>query len=456
MEGSIGNRYVPEKPIMSLPGGMIYLGTDLSLKRHVILYGVDSPDEAFTARYLRQLREASQFTGENFMHILDLGMDTESSRIVAILKPSSGKPLAQEIGRQAWSFEESILLICGLSVTMQKAFAEGITQFSVHAENLWLNEENQIVVMNYWEQGPARHRGVTGLCGLLYQFLTGAQTIPLSWESLELLLLESLRDLQSQQREEVLGIIRQASAGQLSLKEFTSQLRQQLSFRGERGMNDVKPASPASQAPSASAARPNPYKDEEQERIRELKQFVAGPSRPAARRTAAPEPEGDEAEDKTAAMELDEPAEEKRSVGWLAKRVLIFGTAFLCIVALAGFILIELIDNHKPNRGEDPSFAEQVPATPQTQQPAETAPKETKPEPSPEKPPASGEPVQAPSLIGLSREEAEKQALAYGLHYEFVIEASDQANNTVFKQEPVPNTQLHSGDNIKFWVSKGQ
>lgn len=457
MEGSIGNRYVPEKPIMSLPGGMIYLGTDLSLKRHVILYGVNSPDEAFTARYLRQLREASQFTGENFMHILDLGMEKESSRIVAILKPSSGKPLAQEIGRQAWSFEESILLVCGLSVTMQKASAEGITQFSVHAENLWLNEENQIVVMNYWEQGPARHRGVTGLCGLLYQFLTGASTVPLSWESLELLLLESLRDLLPQQREAVLSIIRQASAGQLSLKEFTAQLRQQLSFRGERGITDVKPAALAgAQAPPAAEVRPNPAKDEEQERIRELKQFVAGPSRPAGRAKAAPEPEADEEEDEAATMELDEPVQEKRSVGWLAKRVLVFGTAFLCVVALAGFILIELIDNHKPNLGEDPSFAEQAPATPQTQPPVETAPKETKPETPPEKPPASGEPVQAPSLIGLTREQAEKQALANGLHYEFVIEASDQASNTVFKQEPMPNTQLHSGDNIKFWVSKGQ
>lgn len=455
MEGSIGKRYIPEKPILPLPRGMIYLGKDLSLNRHVIMYGVDSSDEPFAAQYIRQLREASQFTGENFMHILDLGIDSGSNRLMAILKPCHGKPLIQEIGRRTLGFEENVRLVCELGTTMQKAYAEGIPPFSVHADNLWLNEEMQIVVMNYWEKGPSLHSDAVGLCGLLYQLMTGAQTIPESGAHLEMLLRESLRELPPQQLEDVMRLIRAAYTEALSLQEFVFQLRQQLSLRGEQAMSGWKPA--ASEAQAKSYVRP-PIQIAKQEREEKPSQTAARPAQPETRaNTAAKRNTEDELlEEATITMELEAEDEEKRSFGWIAKRVLIYGTAAVGIVVLAGFILIGLIDNHKPNRGDESTFAEQTPPTPQTQPQATTTPKDTKPDTATAKPPSAGEPVQAPSLIGLTREQAEKQALASGLHYEFVIEANSQPNNTVFKQDPLPNTSIKSGDNIKFWVSKGQ
>lgn len=453
MEGSIGNRYVPEKPILPLPGGMIYLGTDLSLKRQIILYGVDSPDETFAAHYIRQLREASQFTGENFMHILDLGIDTESNRLMAILKPCNGNPLIQEIGRRTAGFEESVRLVCELGVTMQKASAEGIPQFSVHADNLWLNEEKQIVVMNYWETGADRHRGVTGLCGLLYQLITGALTVPASWNSLILLLRESIAALPAQQKEGLLRIYDSAASGLLTLQEFTFQLRQLLSFRGSQATGSVKPDETAFQSRSAASLT----KEIELERIEELKKAVAPASR--ARSDSKPHPQPvrieEEDEDDAATMVLGAVKPDKKTFGTLAKRVLIYGSVFAGVIVLAGAILIGLLDNRNSNRGEEQTFAEQTPPTTQTQPQQTVTPKETKPDSAAVTPPAAGQPIPAPTLIGLTREQAEKQALASGLHYEFVIEANDQtANNTVFKQEPMPNTTVTTGGNIKFWVSK--
>ncbi|WP_195570603.1 PASTA domain-containing protein [Paenibacillus sp. 1001270B_150601_E10] len=60
---------------------------------------------------------------------------------------------------------------------------------------------------------------------------------------------------------------------------------------------------------------------------------------------------------------------------------------------------------------------------------------------------------QAPNLVGLSREDAEKQALAAGLKYSFVIEASEGGTKgTVFKQEPAAGTPVKKGDKITFTV----
>jgi beta-lactam-binding protein with PASTA domain len=71
-------------------------------------------------------------------------------------------------------------------------------------------------------------------------------------------------------------------------------------------------------------------------------------------------------------------------------------------------------------------------------------------------PGAGQEQVKAPSLVGISRQEAEKLILATGLHYQFFLEANDQAQGTVLKQDPLPQTIVPSGGNITFWVSKGK
>ncbi len=74
--GSIGKRYLLDKPISPLPNGMIYAGVDLILNRSVILYAIDSPDESYAENYIQLLRKASHYSEERFMHMLDVGFDS--------------------------------------------------------------------------------------------------------------------------------------------------------------------------------------------------------------------------------------------------------------------------------------------------------------------------------------------------------------------------------------------
>jgi len=71
-------------------------------------------------------------------------------------------------------------------------------------------------------------------------------------------------------------------------------------------------------------------------------------------------------------------------------------------------------------------------------------------------PPKSGE-IAVPNLVGLSKEEAEKQVLASGLKYEYVLENSDeQEAGKVFKQEVPAGGAAKKGDKIKFYVSRAK
>lgn len=60
-----------------------------------------------------------------------------------------------------------------------------------------------------------------------------------------------------------------------------------------------------------------------------------------------------------------------------------------------------------------------------------------------------------PNLIGLTQEEAEKQALAAGLKYSFKKENTEGTEaGIVFKQEPAAGTEFKKGDRITFYVAR--
>ncbi|UHA73795.1 PASTA domain-containing protein [Paenibacillus sp. 481] len=63
--------------------------------------------------------------------------------------------------------------------------------------------------------------------------------------------------------------------------------------------------------------------------------------------------------------------------------------------------------------------------------------------------------VVMPNLVGLTRDEAEKQIRAAGLKYDFEIKNSDeQPAGMVYQQEPAVDTALKKGQRIKFYVSR--
>jgi cell division protein FtsN len=66
-----------------------------------------------------------------------------------------------------------------------------------------------------------------------------------------------------------------------------------------------------------------------------------------------------------------------------------------------------------------------------------------------------GQDTTVPNLIGLTQTDAEKQARAAELHYNYIIEFNKEAaKGTVFKQDPAAGAQATKWDNVTFWVSK--
>lgn len=61
-----------------------------------------------------------------------------------------------------------------------------------------------------------------------------------------------------------------------------------------------------------------------------------------------------------------------------------------------------------------------------------------------------------PNLVGLTLDQAQQVLLQNGIRYQYVIEASSEPPNTVFKQSINPGQPYPSGERIMFYVSRGQ
>jgi hypothetical protein len=347
--------------------------------------------------FAKPLGRAAGYTHERFMHILDGGFAGEESYVV--LKSCAGRPLLQELKRHRMTSREMLAKVLELGKVVQEAMEEGMLGFSVAAENLWLGEDGHLLVINYWDEAEHSRRGAIGLCGLLYQLATRSETVPDLAETYENRLRLAMHDLPMDQKEAVLSWTRRAFKGQLSLSAFLLGLRDALGIQEQ---------------PTVHFGQPG-----------EL-----------------PEDESDVSE------------KERRL---LLRKIFIAGGILAGLIVIAGFLVkgFHSGDKKKP-----------VPATP--------AVVKTQPDTQPKQPSAKAQQeseaanagtadsdanqttVAVPNLVGLAREDAEKRALAAGLHYTFYLENNDQAKGTVFKQDPQPGETVAKGGSVTFWVSKGK
>ncbi|ULL18460.1 PASTA domain-containing protein [Paenibacillus sp. H1-7] len=440
MEDRMEQRYLPEKPILPLASGMVYMGKDLSLNRKVILYAVDSQDDAFTKAYTEMLGEASQFTDRSFIHILDMGFNHSSNRLVAVLKPCNGTLLYEVIAGGMLSFQEKLTIVYKLALGMQKALEEGIVGFSISADNIWIDPEGHPVIMNYWEQGQAAQRGTKGLVGLLLQLIAGKSTGPVVTMD-DPAAQEALRQIPGEQRDVLVSLIRQVAAEDVPLKLFIAQLARIVIVRGTR--EPVRAQEPeAVRRPVSAMTKSAPSFSEE-------------PVQPRKQAAPPPPPEPDEEDEE----EEDEPR--RFTVGGMMKRLLLIGGAVVVIGVCSVLILMGLFEVLRPDKGYVPS----APAT-ETSPPVADAKPTPSATPVPDKPketpkPDNGAatdqgPTQVPNLIGMTQAEAEKAALAAGLRYSFVLEPNEMAQGKVFKQDLQPNATAERGSRVTFWISKGQ
>lgn len=410
MKKRINQRYELLEPIVPMRSGILYSGNDLSLSRELILFVVESQGETHKQAYMRLLQQVAMFSDNRFLHILDVGI--ENHRIFAALKTFAGKPLIQFLKHHSYSTQDIITMVYELGKGLQDAMEHGIAGFTVLSSNVWAGDDGQLKMINYWEKGEPTEQGTPGLAGLLYQMLTRSETLPDSLQDAEEALRPALKEMPDSYSEMLMTSWRRAWNGQNTLSSFILSLQN------------------VSQEPWTKEAQP------------------------------VEEPLSDENEDFEEAEEAYDEEPPKRSFLLRTGIKLLIGAG---VASFSGLILIFLFglggpDNQNPTtagQSNQRDVAFETPPASTVPAPQPNAQQELPTEPPVEEPPSSDDPVDTPSLIGLTKEEAEKQALASGLRYKFFLESNESPANTVFKQDLEPGQKVNKGDSITFWISKG-
>ncbi|KQX48242.1 PASTA domain-containing protein [Paenibacillus sp. Root444D2] len=405
MHKKMGTRYVPDSQIVALPHGTLHYGDDLFLTRKVLLYQIELQPGQVGEDYIRTLHHKAAFIHDGFQHILDTAVEEDSVTIILQAKP--GSLFSNHVNKKEMSFHTIIAMIADLGVSLLDAMEERITGFTVGAENLWLDDHGKLSVINYWDKGDPQAQGAIGLCRLMIQLFTGAETISGAFEVMHTHLERTpIPSATYEQKLALIKLIKLVCHGHASLSSLIFGLRS-LPYSGQK--QDAGPIHTQNhyQYPS------------------KIQKHVV-----------------DEVD------EVDEaaPAADKRSQSLSALSKAGIGAIAILVVVLVTVWALW------PSPKTESVVVVPIPTATPTMSTNTPVPSTTKPLGDSNK---QAEEVAIPNLVGLSQSDAEAQALAAGLHYNFLIEANDQPKGTVIKQDPKSGAKGLQGDNVTFWVSKG-
>lgn len=497
MELRIGDRYQLTYAIQSLADGVLYAGKELFLQRDVIIFISNNKEEQSSEDLQRGLGQASHFNNKNFFHILNAGVI--DGHVYVVFTSYAGKPLIQSIQYHTLTSREILTMIYDLGTSMHNAAEEGLFGYKVSAENIWLTNDNQLKIINYWTPVHDDQTNSSGLCLLLYQLCAKSSIVPKTYEAIEYEILHSMKDLSPKQLEKLTALIRRVFRGDNSLVTFVLSLREILDIKesvNKPTMNMV------SNEPPVKAER---ITKQEQEQEQEHEQEQQPISRQATNYRAYRDQylnkndrqinDEDQYEYEDQYVDEDDSYENPNR-SWTNKIKWIAGIIVALLIFVGTVVLVfMLLTSSNAEEDQEPSRVPQVEATikPQstseptaTLEPAETTVPTNKPKPDSivkdNKKPDSNqavqpsdnggntdsdsntnsntnsdgeqEPVTVPSLIGLTLKEAEKEIRANGLRYDYKKENSDEPEGTVFAQEPEAGTSAAKGDKIYITVSR--
>ncbi|MEK8128403.1 PASTA domain-containing protein [Paenibacillus filicis] len=469
MEKTLRARYVLQKPILPSRHGMLFAGTDLSLRRDIAVFVSEQPSRIEQQAYMRLLQAVAHYNDNRFLHLLDVGVEDLS--IYAVLKSHGGEPLSFQLKQKEWKPLEAAAAAAELGRGILDAEDKGVAGFSVLADNIWLGE-GMLKVINYWEKAEEHAQGSRGLALLVLQLACGSEVLPSHEEGRELWLRAALAGelAAGRQSEPFIALLREALDGELPLRDFVEKLAllagkpasvqpPHLLLDGDRLADDAGRGLSSGASEALSSLRGELSQRSQPEHV-----YAAGPPTKAVSRKAEPAEEED--------MEDEEETRSLRPIGRriVRKTILGFTLAGVAVVSAVGvfFVFLEMgafmgkkpaaevteelrphVSDSQQGKGQ-PSASGKV-----TDKSQETSVKPAAPA-NQQQVDENAETVPAPQLIGLNRQEAEKTALAYGLKYEFFLESNPNSANTVFRQSPAPGTVLAKGESVSFWISKGQ
>jgi hypothetical protein len=433
---TISNRYVIEDCIIELNGGLLHTGQDLSLNRIVFIYKIPNQGKSFREKYPVNLgNSVEKSTHSQFTQVLDGVFDEDY--IYVILKYQEGRSMAHVIRQNDFVFADAAAIVADLSETLQVVAEERAIDFSLAPNNLWLGEDQKISIINSWEKVGSGHPAARDLSELLFAVLTRRETIPAEPELFAAELHRVLQELPAEQQEQIITGMANSRKKRLSLALFSQCVNDLL--------HDAHPAQhqPAMIVRQAVEQPPARVQQAEQSPARPM---VGRQWERTAGRNFVPAPRP--------AKKLIKSAFAAVSLGLLSLAV--FLGVFATLITLRGHktdvessTVAMKSDSQTEARANSQSNSVQV--NPKTEVKQITSQEAT----AAVLPQADTNGIAVPSLTGLTKEAAEKQAVSSGLHYTFYFEPSNDSSGTVFKQEPAPNAPAEKGSHVTFWVSKG-
>ncbi|MGZ9584224.1 PASTA domain-containing protein [Paenibacillus marinisediminis] len=544
----IAERYELTQQIMQSDDGTWYRAIDTSLKREIMILITDAAEHATLLQAQRDMKEAAQLSNEEFLQILNAGHDDQISYI--IFQAISGTPLYQYAENHAVTLRTVLQWVFRAGQLLQQGQLCGLSSFSVSFDNLWITDDHELVVMNYWKQARSSRTGTQGLLQLLYQCCTLHALAPRQLDVFISRIQSSLKHEQPVVRESVITLAKRVYEDEPSIMSFMIMLKEMID----------QPAIPIKDE------RPQSYNEEPT--VSDDTIMFASPALQQKQRPVRPEPESTptaaDARHQTSNLEelMTAPGAKERnnqqtrdhnnqpsSTNRRSSKMKIIAAITGCVlfISLIGGAVLwanslskddetaqntesvtgapvagdtetssndqsqnvaadqngstdstdsssqdtentdsqnqatgtegsELkpsepnsnngnssTDNSTENNNNNNNDQSKVkpdqpnPVDPGTTDPV--TPPNTGETTKPETPP-TGEPAPegtAPNLVGLTLEEAEKQARAAGLKYSYEKKnAEGQEAGKVFQQEPAAGTPVKKGDRITFYIARDQ
>ncbi|PYI55497.1 PASTA domain-containing protein [Paenibacillus flagellatus] len=468
------DRYALDALLSPLNGGRLYAGQDLALRRPVLVYEIPIRGTGSTDETVRAIGHASPSSGKPpFLHLLDVEVGADSIRVAIDFK--KGQPFRQFVRMQPLPVQEAAAIVAEFGEALLDAAEDRALDVSLDPDNVWVTDDRKLHLIDGWSRSERGERLSKSVAGLLFLLVTGDERVPADSERIAHALRQSMRDASPALKSMAVSAVVNAWREQLSLSsllQHLGRLSEASTVRGREttaarpAIEDVRPANAPRKAESAETARAF---------VRRIDDEPAEDAGTSER--VRPEPAEDGVTDQS------EPAKRRSPLLRVGKRIwqgLAFAVIGLTVFAVAFVLLVETMSRGDKEAAVPAGAA--VEEKPQTggaqkpEQPAKPGPSNASEKPADAaKPPAAGgegssngngnggtvaategDTVTVPSLVGLSKADAEKQALAAGLRYSYFLEANAQAAaGTVFKQDPAPDGKVAKGSRVTFYVSKG-
>ncbi|MDF2923469.1 MAG: hypothetical protein K0R57_2383 [Paenibacillaceae bacterium] len=461
------NRYQLEHSWKRINKGWFATAKDTKLERDVLLWREDVAGQEEREELIRRLGNAARFSQRSFVHILDVSV--AGNGVYAVLTKGKGLRLTEQLRHLKWSDQEILQRLLELIPAIREARRERLQDFSVTAENIWMDGAGKLRLINSWTEAEKEQRDVYGLTMLLYQLCTGQEVLPGSIREFNQAISGRLTGLPGGDAQEAVDWASSAFLPSCSLRDYEAGIVRLLA-------PTVPYAAPVKEPGAAARSSALRRKDNED------KEVTSQRRQQEVRVTTTP-PRAYE----------DEQKDGRRLHPWIYFTLAIVFVGFLAVGGLWFVIRDRGADENDAVAPSTQATASAISAN--SASPSEKTASSPNKTPAPSKAPASpgktpvsspvpsggnvsatpkppSAAVQAtpsrnsdnaaadtanavPDLVNHTLEEASRMALASGLRYQYYVEASELPKDTVFKQDLVPGTVVSKGDTVIFWVSRG-